>query len=173
MTASKNASQASAPAACSHTCVRLVASAAQASVLTEPYIAASSKKLVITIATPVRRDGQMVGVAGADMDLESIAQLLGSLKFQGHGQAFRVSAQGTVLLHPNRNYWRKAIQALCPQDAPRAEAGPPPRKRRGGAQSGRQGASRYFSVAGGASLFTGIQTLEMAQLTSCRPSIRP
>ena len=48
------------------------ASAAQASVLTEPYIAASSKKLVITIATPVRRDGQMVGVAGADMDLESI-----------------------------------------------------------------------------------------------------
>ena len=99
------------------------ASAAQASVLTEPYIAASSKKLVITIATPVRRDGQMVGVAGADMDLESIAQLLGSLKFQGHGHAFLVSAQGKVLLHPDSNYTLKDIQALYPQDTPRVQAG--------------------------------------------------
>ena len=99
------------------------ASAAQASVLTEPYIAASSKKLVITIATPVRRDGQTVGVAGADMDLESIAQLLGSLKFQGHGHAFLVSAQGKVLLHPDSNYTLKDIQALYPQDTPRVQAG--------------------------------------------------
>jgi methyl-accepting chemotaxis protein len=85
------------------------ASAAQGSALTEPYIAASSQKLVITIATPVRSAGQMVGVAGADMDLASIAQLLESLKFQGHGHAFLVSAQGKVLLYP--------------QDTPRVQAG--------------------------------------------------
>jgi methyl-accepting chemotaxis protein len=99
------------------------ASAAQGSALTEPYIAASSQKLVITIATPVRRDGQMVGVAGADMDLASIAQLLESLKFQGHGHAFLVSAQGKVLLHPDSNYTLKDIKELYPQDTPQVQAG--------------------------------------------------
>ncbi|BAN48203.1 methyl-accepting chemotaxis protein [Metapseudomonas resinovorans] len=99
------------------------ANAAQGSALTEPYVAASSQKLVITIATPVRQDGQMVGVAGADMELASIAQLLDSLKFQGHGHAFLVSAQGKVLLHPDSRYILKGIDTVYPQDTPKVQAG--------------------------------------------------
>ncbi len=96
---------------------------AQGSVITEPYIAASSQKLVITIATPVRRDGQMVGVAGADMELANIAQLLESLKFQGNGHAFLVSADGKVLFHPDHAYILKPISELYPQGAPQIQQG--------------------------------------------------
>ncbi|HWV10507.1 MAG TPA: methyl-accepting chemotaxis protein [Pseudomonas sp.] len=100
-----------------------LASDAQGSALTEPYIAASSQKLVITIATPVRQNGQIVGVAGADMELASIAQLLDSLKFQGNGHAFLVSADGKVLLHPDSAYILKPISELYPQNTPRVQAG--------------------------------------------------
>ncbi|UCP00513.1 methyl-accepting chemotaxis protein [Metapseudomonas lalkuanensis] len=99
------------------------ASTIQGTALTEPYIAASSQKLVITIATPVHRDGQMAGVAGADMELASIAQLIDSLKLQGHGHAFLVSAEGKVLLHPDNRYILKGINELYPQDTPKVAAG--------------------------------------------------
>ncbi len=94
------------------------ASAAQGTILTEPYIAASSGKLVITIATPVRVDGRFVGVAGADMDLDSITRLINSLNFKGNGHAFLVSAQGKVLLHPQNQYILKSLSDLYPGAAP-------------------------------------------------------
>ncbi|CAN7501053.1 methyl-accepting chemotaxis protein [Aquipseudomonas alcaligenes] len=94
------------------------ASAAQGTILTEPYIAASSGKLVITIATPVRVDGRFVGVAGADMDLDSITRLINSLNFKGNGHAFLVSAQGKVLLHPQNQYILKNLSDLYPGAAP-------------------------------------------------------
>ncbi|WP_236235065.1 methyl-accepting chemotaxis protein, partial [Pseudomonas tohonis] len=99
------------------------ASAAQGTILTEPYIAASSGKLVITIATPVRVDGRFVGVAGADMDLESITRLINSLNFKGNGHAFLVSAQGKVLLHPQNQYILKNLSDLYPGATPAIRPG--------------------------------------------------
>ena len=99
------------------------ASAAQGTILTEPYIAASSGKLVITIATPVRVDGRFVGVAGADMDLDSITRLINSLNFKGNGHAFLVSAQGKVLLHPQNQYILKNLSDLYPGATPAIRPG--------------------------------------------------
>ncbi len=99
------------------------ASAAQGTILTEPYIAASSGKLVITIATPVRVDGRFVGVAGADMDLDSITRLINSLNFKGNGHAFLVSAQGKVLLHPQNQYILKNLGDLYPGATPAIRPG--------------------------------------------------
>ncbi|TRX76752.1 methyl-accepting chemotaxis protein [Pseudomonas mangiferae] len=90
------------------------ASGAHATVVTEPYIAASSGKLVITIATPVRAAGRMLGVAGADMDLEAITAIINSLDFAGHGHAFLVDANGKVLLHPDKDALLKPLAQLYP-----------------------------------------------------------
>ncbi len=43
--------------------------------MTEPYISASAGKRVITLATPVRQAGRLVGVSGADTDLQTISNL--------------------------------------------------------------------------------------------------
>lgn len=77
------------------------ANSAQQTIVTEPYISASSGKLVITVATPVQRQGQMIGVAGADIDLSSISAIINSANFGGHGHAFIVSADGKILIHPD------------------------------------------------------------------------
>ena len=94
------------------------ATAAQQTVVTEPYIAASSGKLVITIASPVQRDGAQLGVAGADIDLTSVSDIINSLNFGGHGSAFIVSADGKILIHPDPKRVLKSMAEAYPIGTP-------------------------------------------------------
>ncbi len=99
------------------------ATGAQQTIVTEPYISASSGKLVITVATPVQRQGQMIGVAGADIDLSSISAIINSLNFGGHGHAFIVSADGKILIHPDSKLVLKNLADAYPNGVPRVSPG--------------------------------------------------
>ena len=99
------------------------ANSAQQTIVTEPYIAASSGKLVITVATPVQRQGQMLGVAGADIDLTSVSAIINSLNFGGHGHAFIVSADGKILIHPDSKLVLKTLAEAYPNGAPTVSPG--------------------------------------------------
>ncbi|RIJ09375.1 methyl-accepting chemotaxis protein [Pseudomonas sp. 91RF] len=99
------------------------ANSAQQTIVTEPYIAASSGKLVITVATPVQRQGQMIGVAGADIDLTSVSAIINSLNFGGHGHAFIVSADGKILIHPDSKLVLKTLAEAYPNGAPKVSPG--------------------------------------------------
>ena len=99
------------------------ANSAQQTIVTEPYIAASSGKLVITVATPVQRQGQMLGVAGADIDLTSVSAIINSLNFGGHGHAFIVSADGKILIHPDSKLVLKTLAEAYPNGAPKVSPG--------------------------------------------------
>ncbi|XXF07170.1 methyl-accepting chemotaxis protein [Pseudomonas sp. D1-3] len=83
-------------------------------IVTEPYIAASSGKLVITVATPVNRGGEIIGVAGADIDLANVSAIINSLDFDGHGHAFIVSADGKILIHPDKELILKPLKDAYP-----------------------------------------------------------
>ena len=99
------------------------ANAAQQSIVTEPYVAASSGKLVITVATPVQRQNQMIGVAGADIDLGSVSSIINSLDFDGHGHAFIVSSDGKILVHPESKLALKSLADAYPNGTPQVRAG--------------------------------------------------
>ena len=99
------------------------ADAAQATIVTEPYIAASSGKLVVTLATPVRQQGQMLGVAGADISLDAISKTINSLNFGGHGYAYIVSADGKILIHPDSKLVLKNVSDAYPNGAPKIVPG--------------------------------------------------
>jgi len=99
------------------------ATGAQQTIVTEPYISASSGKLVITVATPVQRQGQMIGVAGADIDLSSISAIINSLNFGGHGHAFIVSADGKILIHPDSKLVLKNLADAYPNGVPKVSPG--------------------------------------------------
>jgi methyl-accepting chemotaxis protein len=99
------------------------ADAAQATIVTEPYIAASSGKLVVTLATPVRQQGQMIGVAGADISLDAISKTINSLNFGGHGYAYIVSADGKILIHPDSKLILKNVSEAYPDGAPKIAPG--------------------------------------------------
>jgi methyl-accepting chemotaxis protein len=99
------------------------ATGAGQTVVTEPYIAASSGKLVITVATPVQHQNQFIGVAGADIDLSSVSAIINSLNFGGHGHAFIVSADGKILIHPESKLILKSLSEAYPDGAPQVSPG--------------------------------------------------
>ncbi|WP_024656061.1 methyl-accepting chemotaxis protein [Pseudomonas syringae USA007] len=96
---------------------------APGTIVTEPYIAASSGKLVMTIATPVKIQNQFAGVAGADISLDSVSKIINSLNFDGHGYAFLVSAEGKILVHPDSKLVLKNINEAYPVNTPKIATG--------------------------------------------------
>jgi methyl-accepting chemotaxis protein len=82
--------------------------------LTEPYIDAATKELIITIATPA----QAAGVVGGDLSLKTLVQIINSLSFDGIGYAFLVSEDGKILVHPDHSMVMKNLSELFPNNTP-------------------------------------------------------
>lgn len=89
------------------------------STLTEPYIDAATGKLIISIATPSTKAGQAIGVVGGDLSLQTLVDNIGALNLGGMGYAFLVSADGKVLVHPDKNLVMKSLADVYPNNTPK------------------------------------------------------
>ncbi|OHW41053.1 chemotaxis protein [Pseudomonas sp. 06C 126] len=87
------------------------------STLTEPYIDAATGQLIISIATPSSKAGQSVGVVGGDLSLQTLVDNIGALSFGGMGYAFLVSADGKILVHPDKSLVMKTLGEAYPKQA--------------------------------------------------------
>ena len=90
--------------------------------LTEPYLDVTTGQLMMTIATPVSHDGQTLGVVGGDLTLDTLAKIVSSLDLGGIGYAFLVSADGKVLVHPDKDLVMKHLSDIYPQNTPTLRA---------------------------------------------------
>jgi methyl-accepting chemotaxis protein len=91
------------------------AMAAGGTTLTEPYVDAATSALIITIATPAKA----AGVVGGDLSLNTLVEIINSLDFNGIGYAFLVSADGKILVHPDKSLVMKNLGEVFPQNTPR------------------------------------------------------
>ncbi len=91
------------------------AQTAGGSALTEPYVDANTGELIITIATPARP----AGVVGGDLSLTTLVNIINSLDFDGIGYAFLVSADGKILVHPDKTLVTQHLKDAFPQNTPR------------------------------------------------------
>ena len=90
------------------------AAAENKSVVTTPYIAASSKKLVVSFATPWLEDGVLKAVVGADIGLEAMAKSILSVKLGGDGYTFLSTIDGKVIVHPAADSTLKPLSEVVP-----------------------------------------------------------
>ncbi|UVL13055.1 methyl-accepting chemotaxis protein [Pseudomonas atacamensis] len=95
------------------------AESSSTSTLTEPYIDAATGQLIISIATASKNAGQSVGVVGGDLSLQSLVDTLAARDFDGMGYAFLISADGKILVHPDKALVMKSLKEAYPQDTPR------------------------------------------------------
>jgi len=87
--------------------------AAGKTVLTEPYIDTVTKSLLMTIAVPAKTEtGQVLGVAGGDLDLDTLVKTINALDFHGDGYAFLVNGNGQILVHPEAALVNKRLKKL-------------------------------------------------------------
>nr|WP_047302779.1 methyl-accepting chemotaxis protein [Pseudomonas fluorescens] len=95
------------------------AESSSTSTLTEPYIDAATGQLIISVATASKKSGQSVGVVGGDLSLQSLVDTLAARDLDGMGYVFLVSADGKILVHPDKALVMKSLKEAYPQDTPR------------------------------------------------------
>lgn len=96
------------------------ATRADRSILTEPYRDPTGD-LVVTIATPVKHRGQLAGVVGGDLSLETLVAIINSVDFGGLGHAFLISDDGQVLVTPESGHLMRSLGDIYSGTAPRFE----------------------------------------------------
>ena len=87
--------------------------------LTEPYVDAATGQTIISIATASKKAGKSVGVVGGDLSLQTLIDNLKALDFDGMGYAFLVSADGKILVHPDKALVMKSLSEAFPHNTPR------------------------------------------------------
>ncbi len=92
--------------------------AAGRTTLTEPYLDISTGVETITVATPVYRDGELLGVVAADFSTETLSGVLDRTDLGGMGHAFLVTEGGKVLAHPHREFISQTLDELYVGDIP-------------------------------------------------------
>ena len=81
------------------------AAASESAIITEPYIDASTKKMVITIAKAVRdANGNVTSVIAADMFIDDIQEITAGFSFTESGYPVLTTASGNIIIHKNEAF---------------------------------------------------------------------
>lgn len=82
-------------------------------VLTEPYVDPASGKTILSAVTPVFDGaGNMSGVAGIDVSMGNMDEVMAGYKIGKSGYIFLVSAGGVIIYHPDENVKQKNITEM-------------------------------------------------------------
>ena len=90
-----------------------LAEGADAPVVTAPYIASSSKKLVVSFASAIRAGGSTRAVAGTDVALDDVIATLTTIKPTASGFAFLLAKDGKIIAHPDAALTLKPVSELA------------------------------------------------------------
>ena len=82
--------------------------------LTPPYVDAASHKLVVSFTAPVGPKEALLGVAGADVLLDTVIANVVAIKPTPHSFAFLVDQDGTIIAHADKEL---SLQPLAKIDA--------------------------------------------------------
>ncbi|SDO84492.1 methyl-accepting chemotaxis protein [Selenomonas ruminantium] len=64
---------------------------------TDAYVAASTGKLVVSVAAPVKADGQFIGATCVDIALDAITEQVNKMKYHGEGAGVVMEKSGNIL----------------------------------------------------------------------------
>ncbi|MCA1941896.1 MAG: methyl-accepting chemotaxis protein, partial [Caenispirillum bisanense] len=84
------------------------------STITEPYVDATTGKLIVTATAPVGKGADAAGVVGGDIGLDAIVDLVRGIDLGGIGHGFLVNGEGTVLIHPDQGLTMKPLAEAFP-----------------------------------------------------------
>ena len=79
---------------------------------TEPYVDVTINELLISAIAPIQSGSTFYGVAGGDILLGEIANIINSLDFLELGHAFLMTDEGKILSHPNAKMVDKHFSSL-------------------------------------------------------------
>ncbi|PRY64939.1 methyl-accepting chemotaxis sensory transducer with Cache sensor [Vreelandella songnenensis] len=78
------------------------ATAKDGTIVSLPYVDANSNQLVVTFATPVKRDGRLYGVIGGDVAIDNLVNQVNAIQPTPSSFAFLSSGGATIIAHPDK-----------------------------------------------------------------------
>jgi methyl-accepting chemotaxis protein len=73
-------------------------------IYTAPYLDAITKKIVITIAKPISRNGQVIGVVATDIYVDTITKIIQGAKPVNNSYGYLFDADNDIIVHPNKAF---------------------------------------------------------------------
>ena len=83
-------------------------------IVTAPYVSVTMQQMVVPLAEPVSHQGQVIGVAGADLSLDDLIDEVLAMKVQGEGYAMLLDRSGLIVGHPQKALALKQVAELAP-----------------------------------------------------------
>ncbi|MDA0146982.1 methyl-accepting chemotaxis protein [Vibrio sp. LaRot3] len=84
-------------------------------VVTDPYVDVSTKKVIISIGTPVKDNGTFVAGMFYDLELTGLAYLVNQTNLLDAGYLFIVTQDGTTIAHPDSNNNGEKLSSYLPE----------------------------------------------------------
>ncbi|EIV1708762.1 TPA: methyl-accepting chemotaxis protein [Vibrio parahaemolyticus] len=84
-------------------------------VVTDPYVDASSKNVIISVGTPVKQNGQFLAGMFYDLELTTLSELVNQVNLFDAGYLFLVTDDGTTIAHPQSKYNGEKLNSYLPQ----------------------------------------------------------
>ncbi|MEK1968137.1 methyl-accepting chemotaxis protein [Vibrio parahaemolyticus] len=84
-------------------------------VVTDPYVDASSKNVIISVGTPVKQNGQFLAGMFYDLELTTLSDLVNQMNLFDAGYLFLVTDDGTTIAHPQSKYNGEKLNSYLPQ----------------------------------------------------------
>ncbi|TOC21484.1 chemotaxis protein [Vibrio parahaemolyticus] len=84
-------------------------------VVTDPYVDASSKNVIISVGTPVKQNGQFLAGMFYDLELTTLSDLVNQVNLFDAGYLFLVTDDGTTIAHPQSKYNGEKLNSYLPQ----------------------------------------------------------
>ncbi|KLN65156.1 MULTISPECIES: methyl-accepting chemotaxis protein [Vibrio] len=73
-------------------------------VITAPYADSATGEILVSIATPVRENGQFIGAIFYDVSLAALAEVVNKVQLFDAGYVFIVAGDGTTIAHPTTEF---------------------------------------------------------------------
>ena len=67
--------------------------------VSDPYIDFSTKKLVISVSAPIKKDGKIIGVIGSDISLDTVVNTVLNINLDEQGFAYLIDNLGKTIVH--------------------------------------------------------------------------
>ncbi|MBR1861721.1 MAG: methyl-accepting chemotaxis protein [Lachnospiraceae bacterium] len=80
------------------------AKSAGTTIVTDPYMDVLIGGMCITIASPIYYNGELIGVVGADVTLDTINSVMASIPTAGGQYGFLVDSSGNYIVHVNKDF---------------------------------------------------------------------
>ena len=82
--------------------------------ITDAYMGATAKVLMVTVMAPIMKNNVMIGVAGIDLPLETLVKTIGDVNFNG-GYGMLLDTKKMILAHPNKELLGKELPSVSPE----------------------------------------------------------